>query len=360
MRRFAPIRLLTILALAAVATTACTETTGPALNTEGLEADLVAASSAAAAPAAVSFTMVGAEIDRTLRLLGGGSAVADLPAALVVNPKAVVERAELRARISASGGEAAAIPAAALGGTFEYNASTGRYSRGIRTGAPANGVRFVLYAVDPATQRIVTPLVETGYADLTRSVTQQGLMARVEVWGGAANLIKALDYSVTVSGTIVSPQVLVAGFARNGTDSLAFSLTSQFSLATQTIAIDWRAAVPARGLSSRVQQSIVGGESARVTINGLLISRNGRVGIAGTIEQVTGGTLVVTVNGRSFATIALDSATDETPTVLNSDGQPLTRAQEQLLQNILEWFREAFDLFENLMDPVEHLLDIAF
>lgn len=360
MRRFSLFRLLSIALFAALAATACTDTTGPALNTDGLEADLAAATSAASAPAAVSFTVVGSEIDRTLRLLGGGSAVADLPAALVVNPKAMVERAELRARVSASGGEAAAIPAAALGGTFEYNPNTGRYFRGTRTGAPTNGVRFVLYAVDPATERIVTPLVETGYADLTRTVTQQVATARVEVWGGSANLIKALDYSVTVSGTIVSPQVLVAGFARNGTDSLAFSLTSQFSLATQTISLDWRAAVPARGLSSRVQQSIVGGEAASVTINGLLTSRNGRVGIAGTIAQETGGTLAVTVNGRSFATIALDSATDETPTVLNSEGQPLTRAQEHLLEHILEWFRDAFDLFEDLMDPVEHLLDIAF
>ena len=36
-----------------------------------------------------------------------------------------------------------------------------------RTGAPANGVRFLLYAVDPVTFQPVEPLVEAGYVDIT-------------------------------------------------------------------------------------------------------------------------------------------------------------------------------------------------
>jgi len=361
MRIHARLRLLPVVVLIALAAGACAETTGPvALDADALEADLAGANNAVAAPAAVSFTAVGAEINTTLATLGGGSALVDLPAALVVNPRALIERAELRQRVHAEHGQAAVIPAAALGGTFEYSVAQERYVRGDRTGAPTNGVRFILYAVDPATRDIIVPLVETGYVDLTRSVSQQTAVARVEVYGGGANLVKVLDYAVTVSGTIVSPSVLVAGFAKHQADSLSFSLTSSFSLAQQTIAIDWRTALPSRNLTSRVEQTITGGQSPSVTIDGLLTSASGRVGISGTILQATGGTLTVTVNNRAFATITLSGAEDESPEILNANGEPLTEREAYLLRQILAWFEHAFDTYEDLLDPVEHLLDIAF
>ena len=361
MRPVHSLRLFPILALVALVSSACADTTGPrALDADALEADLAGANNAVAAPAVVSFTEVGSEINRTLALLGGGSAVVDLPAALLVNPKALVERAELRARVRSEFGEAAAIPAAALGGTFEYSVALSRYVRGTRTGAPANGVRFVLYAVDPATHDIIVPLVETGYADLTRTVAQQTATARVEVFGGGATPLKVLDYSVTIGGAVVSPTVLVAGFAKHGTDSLAFSLRSALSLAQQTIAIDWRTALPSRSLTSRVQQTLVGGASPRLDIDGLLTSASGRVRIAGTIQQATGGTLTVSVNGNTFATITMDSAEDDSPTILNGNGEPPTEREQHLLRHILDWFEDAFDTYEDLLDPVEHLLDIAF
>lgn len=360
MRLSASFRLTALLGLVAAAA-ACADSTGPlALDADTLEADLAGANGAVSAPAVVSFTAAGDAIDGVLSGMGGGASVTDLPATLLVNPKAVMDQVELRRSLRAETGQPAAIPAAALGGTFEYDLELGRYVKGTRTGAPANGVRFILYAVDPATHEIVQPLVETGHVDLTRTVTNQTAIARVEVYGGGANLVKVLDYSATVSGSVVSPQLLVAGFAKNGTDSLTFSLTSQLTLATQTIAIDWRTALPSRGLASRVQQTITGGANPNVTIDGLLTSSSGRVGITGTIEQATGGTLTVRVNGGTFATISVDSAEDETPTILNRDGEPLTEREAHLLRQILEWFEHAFDTYEDLLRPVRFLLDLAF
>lgn len=359
MPRSAPFRLLATLALLAGA--ACSDSTGPAtLDPGALEADLVGANNAVAAPAVVSFTAVGAEIDAALVLMGGGAVVADLPAALVVNPKAVLERAELRARLLTQGGEAAAIPAGALGATFEYDVQLGRYVKGIRTGAPAAGVRFILYAVDPATRAKIIPLVETGYVDLTRTVNSQSATARVEVFGGGTNLVKVLDYSATVSGLIVSPTILVEGFAKHQADSLVFSLRSSLSLANQTIDIDWRTALPSRSLTSRVQQTILGGSAPSVTIDGLLTSASGRVGITGTIDQASGGTLTVKVDGQTFATIAVTSTEDESPVILNKDGQPLSSREQAVLRQILEWFHQAFDTYEALLRPVARLLDVAF
>lgn len=347
-----------LILLLAFSVAACDAATGPrALDEAGVRADLTAASAAMGNAATASLGTLGPEISAAI---GGLGVVADLPASLLEDPSALVAREELRARLlDRDASVMADLPQAALGKTFVYDTLEERYVVSERTGAPANGVRFILYAVDTAADVIQLPLVETGYADLTRTITNQSIVARVEAFAGVANVVKVLDYAAEISGTIVAPQIVVAGFAKNATDSLTFSLTSALSLAASTISIDWRAAVPTRGLVSRVQQTITGGESPSVAIDGLLTSDHGNVGIAGSILQATGGTLLVSVNGNAFATIAVDSFDDETPTILNAQGQPLTEAQREMLEDIMDWFEHAFDFYEDLMDPVEHLLDLA-
>lgn len=351
--RLASVRPLLLL----LAVAAC-EGSGPAaLDEAGVRADLSAATAAVGSPATASLGALGPQISAAI---GGLGVVADVPAALLADPNAVVAREELRARLlDRDRSVLADLPQVALGRTFVYDTLEDRYVVSDRAGAPANGVRFVLYAVDTATDEIQLPLSETGYADLTRSITDQAIMARVEAYLGVASAVKVLDYSATVSGTVTAPRITVAGFARNAGDSLTFSLVSALSLANQTIAIDWRAAVPSRGLASRVQQTISGGDLPSVMIDGLLQSASGNVGIGGTILRDTGGTLTVTVNGRTFATITVDAFGDETPTILNAQGQPLTEQQADMLEDIMDWFEDAFDFYEDLLDPVEHLLDLV-
>jgi len=349
---------LTIAALALTA--ACESATEPILlDPSGVQADLAAAYDATNAPATVSFGALGGAISLALADAGGAVLMADLPAALLQDPNAVVARAELRARIMDGSGTASVIPQVALGKTFEFDTLADRYVAGQRTGAPANGVRFILYAVDPVTEAPVLPLVETGYADLTRTITDQAITARVQAYSGGLSPVKVLDYAATVQGTVTNPTILVAGFARNGSDSLTFSLSSTISLANSTIALDWRTALPTRGLTTRVQQTITGGESPRVVLDGLLQSPSGNVGIAGTLIPQTGGTLTVSVNGSTFATIELDGLVDETPTILNAQDQPLTATEQAMLRQILDWFEGAFDVYEDLLDPVERLLDVV-
>ncbi len=58
----------------------------------------------------------------------------------------------------------AVIPPAARGAVYEWNAGTQRYVEGAAVG-PADGVRFVLYAVNPLTRLPAEPLDPIGYAD---------------------------------------------------------------------------------------------------------------------------------------------------------------------------------------------------
>lgn len=355
--------LRSALALGAITlAAACDSATGPngPLDPAALQTDVAAASAAVNAPATVSLGALGPMMSGALADAGGNFGVAELPPAMLKDPNALLERSALRAQMLGTSGGASIIPLAALGKTFEFDTVADRYVAGARTGAPANGVRFVLYAVDPVTHALVFPLVETGYADLTRTVTNQSITARVEAFSGGNAPVKTLSYTASVQGTITNPTVLVAGFARNGSDSLAFTLGSTVSLANSTIDLDWRTALPTRGLSTRVQQTISGGAAPQLMIDGLLTGQQGHtVGITGTIVAQTGGTLLVKVNGNAFATIALDGLVDETPTILGAGGQPLTPAEQAMLRQIMEWFRGAFDLYEALLGPAARLLDLV-
>jgi hypothetical protein len=351
--------LSSALAAGLLLTAACSDTTAP-LDPQGIQEDVgVAAAVINTAPTA-SLGALGPNINFALANQGGAAAVLELPMALLNDPDALVKRESMRqqARVELSGSTAAVIPAPLLGKTMEYSVAQERYIVGERTGAPANGVRFILYAVDPLTENIVTPLSETGYVDLTRTVTNQVATARVEAYSNSNSLGKVLDYSVTLGGLLVGPTAVVSGFARNGTDSLTFSLTSTFSLQNSSIDIDWRTALPSRGLTSRMEQTITGGEVGTIVIDGRLSSRNGSVGISGTLSMGSGGTLTVTTNGDTFATITVSPESE--PVILNAQGNPPTEAQAAMIRQILEWFEDAFDVYEDLLDPVETLLDIAF
>ncbi len=60
-----------------------------------------------------------------------------------------------------------------------------------RTGAPANGVRFLIYAVNPITFVPVEPLQEVGYVQLTDLSGSSTQAARVIVVSGETTY---LDY----------------------------------------------------------------------------------------------------------------------------------------------------------------------
>ncbi len=341
--------------------TACTEATGPVpLDVAGMQEDLMAGTGAISAPATRSLAALGGDLDDALAVMGGGSSAIDLPAALLTDPTALIARRELRARVATDLGTASAIPLLALGKTFVYDINVDRYGVSDLTGAPGNGVRFLLYAVDASTLTVIEPLIQTGYVDLTRTATATSATARVQVYSSALTPLKVLDYSATLSGPLLAPNVRVSGFARNGTDSLAFNLSSTLTLATLTIDIDWLAEVPSRGVGTRVLQTIVGGSNAFATINGRIAGPHGAVRIEGTIVDATGGTLTVKVNNETFATIALDSGDDETPVILDAGGAPLSAAETQMLELMLSWFREAFEMFASLLSPVQTLLDLAF
>lgn len=326
-----------------------------------IQTEITSANSAMSSPATEAFSGLGFLIDMALTDGSGDPLVITAPAELIAEARLAPRKATLtRLRAQATLLQANAIPAEALGVTFTYDVETQQYVPSDIPGAPANGVRFELYAVDPTDGLPVEPLVEVGHVDLTRSANADEANARVEVFQGTVTPTKVLDYSATVGGSVTTPRVTLEGFAQNATDRLDFSLITRYALADESIRLEWRTEVPTRDFSTRLIQTMSGDANPRFTIDAAVISTNGRIDIDGTVRDQTGGELVVRVNGDVFATMDLATGEDEEPVITNADGEPLTAEEEEILSQVFIWFAGAIFVFAALLGPVGPLLDAAF
>lgn len=338
---------------------ACSGEEGPtypaSFDPAGLRADLTVASALYSAPATESFGAAGFMIDFALGGFGGGGFMFESPALLLSGPIKTNAPTAARLRAQANVSMANALPAEAIGRTFEFDLTLNEYVVGTRRGAPTNGVRFVLYSMDPEFDLPLEPLVETGYVDLSRTGTGNNTVALVEVFGTGPSPMKYLEYSAKFSGTALE----MAGFAQNASDRLAFSLKTSFSLTTETVIVIWRTSMPSRNLVTRLRQTFVDGDNPRYGIDAAVISPSGYIDLDGTIREFSGGVLVVKVNGQTFARMELASGEDELPSITNASGGPLTAQEEETLGQIFLWFAGVFLTYIKLLAPLGALLDIA-
>ncbi|MBX3133604.1 MAG: hypothetical protein KF689_09500 [Gemmatimonadaceae bacterium] len=297
---------------------------------------------------------LGVAIDDALVNLGGFASV--LPSIVAEGPRASSPARQLDSATEfTSGGPVNAIPLAVLGKTLVWNLATTSYelSNPALPGAPANGVRFILYQIDPTTGFPADPLVERGYVDLTREGTASNPAARLAAYttGG----VKVLEYLATVTlsnnGSAVSYRV--EGVAGTGPNAATFTLTVGLNLFSGTPSATWRTVIAARALSSRVTVN-VGANTYSLT--GVLQRGLRKVEIGGTINLTTGGQLAVKVGNKTFARIALNSAGEVT--VTNPDGLPLTPEEEETLERIFRWFESALGWYNTVLNPVYTVMDV--
>ena len=234
--------------------------------------------------------------------------------------------------------------------TLTYTHEGGYEVNEALTDAPTNGIRFILYAVNPVTHEITEELTEIGYADLTDESTETVASIGLAV---VSDGVTYLDYVVTVSGTILDPTFTIDGFITDGTDQADFTLTHSYAvnIAGATINIDYDIAVT--DFDMDVSLTIVGGgdQSTVTTVDIAFSDGSNTVTIGGSVEDQV-GTLEVHANNVLFATITINGST---VTVVDGDGEPLTQEEITTLQELIEVIDEAGDIFEDLVRPVEFL-----
>jgi hypothetical protein len=342
--------------------TACNDSTGPNADFDPAEsaADLQAVSDA-----------FDTDVYRSLSAMGGGfGAVTAAPALAqqavdagwisVSSPDKWQQYGTAVAEaMSVAGAQAILIPESFRGRTYEYLELEGYYYNPERTGAPANGIRFILYEVNPITGDPGT--TEIGYVDVLDESTDTDGVVRLVV---VSNEVEYINYTVTATVMVGSIGLEVAGYVSDGTNRVDFTLnhTIDATFASARAEIDYEIAVVDRDFSMTANMVIefdAGTETGSITIEATWQQGSNSISIAGSIDMSTdGGTLEVHVNGDLFATITM---TGESFVIVGADGGALSAGHMQALGNIMDSLGDVFDdTFESFFDPVEWLFEIQF
>jgi hypothetical protein len=244
-----------------------------------------------------------------------------------------------------------------LGKTYVYDATLRRYVVAPeRTGAPENGVRFVLYAVNPVTHEPIVA-TEIGHADLIDDGAARltGLGLRLIVVSEGKTY---LDYRVAIDGSANTGRLAVTGFLTDGTTRLDFNIEASGTVgpAGATMNVAFQFAVPARefnvvGTIEGTHSS--GGHLGRVN----LAVRSGltRIDFAVTGDEHTVNATIL-VNDRIFATV---TGSPHDPVIRGAGGRQLTAEEVEALQGILRLVGGLFELFGNLLKPVGAILALS-
>ena len=321
-----------------------------AFDPAGTSSDIGAIEASFESPAASGFAAAAGAISAVLGESPAAAAVRAVPTKALIaggKPAAGHYSATLaKAYLKPAGGirpslSTAAIQEQYLGVTFTYDAEAG-YGPSELTGAPANGVRFIVYAVDPISGVPVQPLVEVGYADIITTETASAATVQIELVSAGVTF---LDYTVGATGSASGATVTVTGFVTNGDDRVNFDLDNHLS--SESLTLDYTLTVPTRD-GFRIDFE---GEATDATVTTTLEARgpHGTVTISGT-QSTASGSYEVEVNGELFATITTSGTGPAV--IVGADGEPLTEAELEALGAVFAVFLEGFDFFEDLIDPI--------
>jgi len=321
-----------VLALASLAIGACSENSGTnveplSFDAEATQAGLTRMSSVMDAPAYRSFVVLAPRFGQAY-----GSAMA-------------ASVAEGAARIPV-------ISVFSRGRTFVYDPALGDYAPSERSGAPANGARIILYEFNPVTG---VPNVdrEIGHADLMdegdSDPARIALRFRVTSEGTVA-----LDYAISLLPSEQDGQVDVSGFLTDGATRLDFDVALA-SIGDQMLDIDF--AFDVNDEDFHVVGDISANdldESGTVTVDVRHGSETVRVDMEGDGDVVEG---TFWVNGLVLARASGDK---DDPTITAEDGRALTINEVHALLEIVAFTGEMFELFEDLLEPAEDILELGF
>ncbi|HUG41523.1 MAG TPA: hypothetical protein VMM12_13630 [Longimicrobiales bacterium] len=255
-----------------------------------------------------------------------------------------------------------AFPAAIVDRTLVWSTAEGRYVVSeTRTDAPEGGVRFVYYAMNPATGFPVEPLVELGHIDLTdEDVADQERLGIRVVDSGAADVV-LLDYYVGFSGYAQASEgdvtFTAAGALSDGTTTVQFDLLQSFR---------WNEALDSESLSLAYEYVADGTVRFLMEATGAFEAPPEQVDLL--VEVVGGGETVafeaaITAGGALSGGIRVNGTTvidiggaDGSPIFTRTDGRSLTQEDRAALQELWSLVVDLLVLTEGLFSPAALLL----
>lgn len=359
----------TALGLTLLFATACSDTTGPGRFSDppALNAELDAVNEAFETPVFESFDRLGNHITTNAGALARTAAI-DLNQPSPANAQSARELLGLAAAFRTMSPQDTFLPDSVLG-TYEWDVNTDQYVKTARTGAPANTVRFILYAINPITQLPIEPLDEVGYVDLTDNqaagATTYSLGVTVRDSAGTTTY---LDYDITVMGAQATFAASASGYVSNGASgpalrrldfAIQFTATGTESAGTASVDAQF-SLTPGTVMAELHDDATISGTTVTFTRDFRFHRAGETIQIVGhvTITETAPGTyaitidVIVTVNGRVFAIVVGSTGTGIT--VTGPGGHQLTAQELAVLNRLLDLPNDLFDVAEDLFEPAEN------
>jgi hypothetical protein len=220
--------------------------------------------------------------------------------------------------------------------TFEWGAAGDGYAVTERTGAPPDGIRFILY------DRTTTPLVENGLVDLTdeSGASSDRLGVRLLQDG-----ITRLDYDVEVKETTNADSTSIAGFVTDGFGGVDFEAVQVVSSTDEgfQVDLDYALSLASRslvlGLDYVLNLSLIAPDS-RFTATFDVGPDRLVLDLTQDAENAIDGT--VTWNGEIVMTVVDDGAGQ--PSFLGPEGQDLAAPEAAAMRDLFEFASEGLGL----------------
>ncbi|HEX6589190.1 MAG TPA: hypothetical protein VF039_09215 [Longimicrobiales bacterium] len=208
------------------------------------------------------------------------------------------------------------LPDEIEGTTFVWSAAEGQYVASEEPGAPASGVRFVYYAINPVSGEPALPLNALGHIDLIDESTEERARLEIVAIQDQGDVTLA-DYFVEggVSGNLVTNTVTIdsEGYFSDGSDRLDFDMHMAMTGSESASTEEFSAELSANGGSITVDmtETLTGEDDieseATFTIEGEGNRATFGFTTVGTLEAATidgalefNGTEVVVVSGDAF------------------------------------------------------------
>jgi hypothetical protein len=247
------------------------------------------------------------------------------------------------------------IPDQYEGVTLEWDINTDMYVASGRTGAPSNGVRFILYRVSSSTGLPVEPLEEIGYVDITDETDITNRVGVTVVLGSTTVADYTVSGSVSSTSTSFSWSFSAAGIVRNqtGTRQVDFELSDEFKQTTSLLSFMADMHVAATGgfaidLPYEVFWRVEDGEIELLDKNVDLTITSGNNAAQLLVYLTPGGeTVEVYYNGVLAAEGFLDESGELVLT--GAGGRQLSQAEIDALNGI---FERAFVVFGHMIDLI--------
>lgn len=262
-----------------------------------------------------------------------------------------VERLAAAAPYFSPAEPAVIFPADLLGKTLCYNPTTGQYEVCGNDGPP-NGVRFILYAIDPVFKR---PMVDNpvGEALFMDESTPSADALHIIVKLGETPVI---DYLATATVKAANGGTVVfgaTGFIDDGSKRLTFELHQEIS---ELAGVSFNYYLAIEGTDASVELSARAQPGQGVHIE--LTVREGRGSVQLVLDasetQLSGS---VTLNGATEPAIVI-SGTPEEPVFTHPDGSPITEEEARALHQLFRLVDKLSEVVHALLRPAHRILNV--